>query len=184
MSPGRMMGFLTQRRKGAKTGALGTGCFTSLPFASPFASLRLCVKNSVPAFQMKRRVFQHGVVLLEAMIAVAVFSIGVLALGRCVENCIVAERIKVEDEHARRFLLNRMSEIEQGAIVMQDKATEELKGAFAGMSLRTTRVPLKKKNENKQELFGLFIVTLELSWKSGGQELSRDLTFYVYPQNR
>ena len=181
MSEGRTMSILTQRRKGAKTGALGTGCFTSLPFASPFASLRLCVRNPIPAFRMKR-----GFVLLEAMIAVMVFSIGVLALGRCVENCIVAERIKMEDEHARRFLLNRMAEIEQGAIVMQEKAAEELKGAFAGMSLKTTRVPLKKKNEKvpPQELFGLFVITLELSWKSGGQDLSRDLTFYVYPQNR
>ncbi len=136
----------------------------------------------VPNFDV--RCSFRGFVLLEAMIAVAVFSIGVLALGRCVENCIVAERVKVEDEHARRFLLNRMAEIEQGSIVVNDKATEELKGAFAGMSLKTTRVPLKFKNENKQELFGLFSVTLELAWKSGGQELSRDLTFYVYPQQR
>ena len=130
------------------------------------------------------RAFRRGFVLLEAMIAVAVFSIGVLALGRCVENCIVAERVKVEDEHARRFLMNRMAEIEQGSIVVTDKATEELKGAFAGMSLKTTRVPLKFKNENKQELFGLFSVRLDLGWKYGGQELSRDLTFYVYPQQR
>ena len=133
---------------------------------------------------MNCRTLQRGVILLETMLAVAVFSIGVLALGRCVENCIVAERVKVEDEHARRFLMNRMAEIEQGSIVVTDKATEELKGAFAGMSLKTTRVPLKKKNENKQELFGLFQITLELAWKTGSQELSRDLTFYVYPQQR
>ena len=133
---------------------------------------------------MKRPVFHRGFVLLEAMIAVAVFSIGVLALGRCVQNCIVAERAKVEDEHARRFLMNRMAEIEQGSVVLQDKATEELKGAFAGMVLKTTRVPLKKKNENKQELFGLFGVTLELAWKSNGQDQSKDLTFYVFLQNR
>ena len=133
---------------------------------------------------MKRPVFHRGFVLLEAMIAVAVFSIGVLALGRCVQNCIVAERAKVEDEHARRFLMNRMAEIEQGSVVLQDKATEELKGAFAGMVLKTTRVPLKKKNENKQELFGLFGVTLELAWKSNGQDQLKDLTFYVFSQNR
>ena len=133
---------------------------------------------------MKRPVFHRGFVLLEAMIAVAVFSIGVLALGRCVQNCIVAERAKVEDEHARRFLMNRMAEIEHGSVVLQDKATEELKGAFAGMVLKTTRVPLKKKNEKKQELPGLFVVTLELAWKSNGQDQSKDLTFYVFLQNR
>ena len=74
---------------------------------------------------MKRLKFQRGFVLLEAMIAVAVFSIGVLALGRCVEQCITAEMIKEEDERARRFLASRMAEIEQGSVVVTDKATEE-----------------------------------------------------------
>ena len=133
---------------------------------------------------MKRRMFQRGFILLETMIAVAVFSIGVLALGKCVDNCIMAERVKEDDERARRCLANRVAEIEQGSVVVKDKGTEELKGAFEGMTLSTTRVPLKKKNENKQELFGLFAITLELAWKSNGQDQSRDLTFYVYPQNR
>ena len=133
---------------------------------------------------MKRPVFQRGVVLLEAMIAVAIFSIGVLALGRCVEQCITAEMVKVEDERARRFLASRMAEIEQGSVIVQDKATEDLKGEFEGMSLRTTRVPLKKKNEDKKELFGLFAITLELIWKNKGQEQSRELNFYVYPRQQ
>ena len=133
---------------------------------------------------MKRRLFPRGFVLLEAMIAVAMFSIGVLALGRCVQNCIKAEMIKVEDERARRFLANRMAEIEQGSVVMRDKETEELKGEFEGMSLRTTRVPLKKKNEDNKELFGLFAITLELVWKTNGEPRSRELNFYVYPRQQ
>ena len=133
---------------------------------------------------MKRPVFQRGVVLLEAMIAVAIFSIGVLALGRCVEQCITAEMIKEEDERARRFLASRMAEIEQGSVVVTDKATEELKGEFEGMSVRTTRVPLKKKNEDNKELFGLFSITLELVWKNKGQEQSRELNFYVDPRQQ
>ena len=133
---------------------------------------------------MKRPVFQRGFVLLEAMIAVANFSSGVLALGRCVEQCINAEMVKVEDERARRFLASRMAEIEQGSVVVTDKATEDLKGEFEGMSLRTTRVPLKKKNEDNKELFGLFSITLELVWKNKGQEQSRELNFYVYPRQQ
>ena len=77
-----------------------------------------------------------------------------------------------------------MAEIEQGSVVLQDKATEELKGEFEGMLLRTTRVPLKKKNEDNKELFGLFGITLELVWKNKGQEQSRDLNFYVYPRQQ
>ena len=133
---------------------------------------------------MKRAFIPRGFVLLEAMIAVAVFSVGVLALGRCVENCITAEMIKEEDERARRFLANRMAEIEQGSVVIQDKATEELKGEFEGMVLRTTRVPSKKKNEDKKELFGLFEISLELVWTKNGHEQTRNLDFYVYPRQQ
>ena len=133
---------------------------------------------------MKRRASRRGFLLLEAMIAVFVFSVGVLGLAKCVDNCIVAERIKEDDERARRCLANRMAEIEQGSVVLQDKETVTLKGAFEGMTLKTTRAPLKKKNENNKELFGLFVVTLELAWKSGGQDQTKELTFYVYPQQR
>ena len=133
---------------------------------------------------MKRRQFQRGFVLLEAMLAVAIFSVGVIALGRCVENCIKAEMIKVDDERARRFLSNRMAEIEMGSVVMRDKETEELKGEFAGMALKTTRVPLKKKNEDGKELFGIFSITLELDWKNQGQPRTKELNFYVYPRQQ
>ena len=133
---------------------------------------------------MKRRPFPRAFVLFEAMIAVAMFSIGVLALGKCVENCIVAEMIKVEDERARRFLSNRMAEIEMGSVVMRDKESEELKGEFEGMTLKTTRVALKKKNEDGKELFGIFAITLELEWKNKGQPRARELSFYVYPRQQ
>jgi hypothetical protein len=118
------------------------------------------------------------------MIATFIFAIGVIALGHCVENCLSAQRIKEDDARARRLLENRMAEIEAGSAVVTDKATEELKGMFAGMTLKTTRVPLKKKNEKEQELFGLFQMNLQLTWKADGQEQVKELTFYVYPRQR
>jgi Tfp pilus assembly protein PilV len=124
--------------------------------------------------------------LLEAMIAVSIFAIGVIGLGNCVQNCLFAERVKEDDARARRILENRMAEIEAGALPITDKASEELKGAFEGMTLKTTRVPLKRKNEKvpPQELFGLFSIKLELSWKTDGQDQSKELTFYVYPRQQ
>lgn len=122
-------------------------------------------------------------VLLEAMIAVMVFSIGVIALGRCVENCLAGERFKNDDARARLALLNRMAEIEAGAAVT-DKSREALKGMFEGMTMKVSRTPLKKKNEKNQELFGIFAITLEVEWKDGGVDHSRQLSFYVYPRQR
>lgn len=133
---------------------------------------------------MKTRRTSAAFILLEAMIAVAVFAIGVIALGNCVQNCLVGERLKEDDARARRILENRMVELEAGSLPITDKASEELKGMFSGMTLKTTRVPLKRKNEKNQEVFGLFAITLQLTWKFDGKEQSKELTFYVYPQPR
>ena len=127
-----------------------------------------------------RRTRARAFILLEVMLAVGIFSIAVLALGNCMNNCLVAERLKEEDARATRFLLNRMSEIEMGSVVLEDTSTEKLKGYFDGMALKTTRVKLERKNEKDQNLLGLYSVLLALTWESDGKEQYRELTFYVY----
>jgi hypothetical protein len=42
--------------------------------------------------------------LLEALLAVTIFALGVLVLGRCVSGCLSAVRLKEEDALARRAL--------------------------------------------------------------------------------
>lgn len=128
---------------------------------------------------------RSGFLLFEAMLAVIIFSMAVLALGRCVENCLRADKFRREEGHARRLLANRMTEILAGAVPLTDKASEKWdKGPWAGMELLSTRVPLELKNEKEQELFGLYQVTLVLKWKSGTEVISRELTFYIYPRQR
>lgn len=126
----------------------------------------------------------RGFVLLESILAVGIFAIGVIALGRCVENAMYATQLKDEDARIRRLLQNRMAEIEVGAVPMTDKASEEMKGMFAGVTLKTTRVPEKRKNELDQEIIGIFRVNLSATWIADKQEQSRELTFYVYPRQR
>jgi len=124
---------------------------------------------------MKRR----GFVLLEAMLAVAIFAVGVISLGRCVNNCVAAERLKREDALAGQALENRMAEIEAGAVALENLGAETLKSPFDGMKLKQTILPLKMKNEKDQELSGLVSVTLSLAWTSSGDSRQRSLTFYV-----
>ncbi len=126
-----------------------------------------------------------GFMLFEAMLAVLIFALGVLTLGKCVENCLRAEKFRREEGHARRLLANRMTEILSNAVPLSDKASEKWdKGPWTGMELTTTRAPLELTNEKEQELFGLYQVTLELKWKSGGDTVTRDLLFYIYPRQR
>lgn len=122
--------------------------------------------------------------LLEAMLAVAIFALGVLALGGAVHNCLVAQHMMEDDVRARLALGNRAAEIEAGSVALADSTVEDLKGAFDGMKLKQTRVPLKRKNEKDQDITGIYAVTLQVTWKADGQDLTRELSFYVYPRTR
>ena len=123
-----------------------------------------------------------GFLLLEAILAVTIFAVGVLVLGRCVSTCLAAERIKEEDGRARRALENRWAEIESGAEQLSTESSEDLLTPFLGMRMKTTRVAIERKNEKEEKIVGLFSVTLEVSWQSDGDEQSKSLIFYVYPR--
>ena len=136
------------------------------------------------ALALRGNIDEGGFLLLEVVMAVAIFALSVLALAACVENLINAQTMKDEDEKVRRFLASRMAEIQAGAVPLSDSATEEIKDSLPQMKLKTTRTQLKRKNEKEQDLFGLYAVNLQLSWLSGNSEAQRDLVFYVYPRQR
>ena len=134
---------------------------------------------------------ERGVMLLEALLAVTIFAIGVITLGRCVSNCIAAERQKEDEALARRALENRWAEVESGAVPLgfgkgsaSTSSSEELKGPFAGMTMKMMSVPVQKKNEKEEKIEGIFAVTLTVAWQSGGEEQSKELIFYVYPRQK
>ena len=133
----------------------------------------------------KRHFFRRtaGFLLLETMIGVMIFAIGVLALARCVDQCINVEAAKVWDERARIALENRMAEVEAGAVFFETDKEEKLKGMFEGITLFQKRSPLKLQDENKQELVGLFQVQMEAVWQEPAGRQSKELTFYVLQQN-
>lgn len=125
-----------------------------------------------------------GFMLLDAMLAVAIFALAVIGLSRCVQNCIRSERIRREEGLAQRVLANYQTQIETEALPLADTMTEQLKGAWAGMTMNITREPMKLVNEKEQELFGLFKVHLDVSWQAGRETIHRELSFIVYPKQR
>jgi len=124
-----------------------------------------------------------GFILLEAMLATAIFAMAVLALARCIEAGLLAGVVQVGDGRARRALLNRMRELEAGAQPYADISSGvELKGEFTGMRLKQSVVPLELTDQNKKIIDGLLEVTLEVSWPGGGDSrASKLLKFYAYP---
>ena len=115
------------------------------------------------------------------MVGVAVFAIGVLALARCVDQCLNAGIAEAADERARLALGNRMAEIEGGAVPVENDSQDKLKGMFAGITLRQSREPVLRKADGKTEpITGLFAVRLQALWSAPEGAQSKELTFYVF----
>src|SRR4029077_18854074 len=53
-----------------------------------------------------------GFALYEVLLGVTIFVIGVLALGRSVQNCLNASALSAEEDRVRQILANRMAEIQ------------------------------------------------------------------------
>lgn len=119
-----------------------------------------------------------GYLLLETMMGVAIFALGMLALARAVECCVDTEGARAWDARARVALANRMAEIEAGAVALGAK-TDELDGSFSGITLAQQCGPLRLEDEQKRALTGLEEVRLEARWKSHGTRQSKELVFYV-----
>jgi prepilin-type N-terminal cleavage/methylation domain-containing protein len=128
---------------------------------------------------MSRVNFRNGFALYEVLIGVAIFAVGVLALGRCVENCLNASALNAEDERVRLILSNRMAEI-QATPGFPDAAKEmKINTGYDVVKLIQKTVPAGLKEDNL-ELNGINLVTLSVQWTRDGNAQSRQLQFYVY----
>jgi hypothetical protein len=123
-----------------------------------------------------------GFILMEVMVATAIFALAILALAHSVEVGLQAGIFQKQDSRARRALLNTMRELEAMAQPYADNpGGVEMKGEFEGMRMVQRVVPLKLVDQRKQSVEGMLEVTLEVSWMAGSRPASRELKFYAYP---
>ena len=131
-----------------------------------------------PMTHARRRRRRAAFLLLEIILAVAIFTLGVLSLGRCLNNCLVAQRIREQEERARAALANRMAEIQASPALPDEFRKTELKGMYTGVTLIERRKTLEVKNEYDLNLSDLHEITLTAEWATpDGRHLSRSLAF-------
>lgn len=138
---------------------------------------------------MKTRSLRHrahsrarrgGFLLLEIMVAVGIFSLGVLALGKAMMDCVSAQKLRADSERARLALENRMLEIQANPAMPDDYKKRKLTGAFEGLSIIERRTALQLKNEDGAVLGGLNQIDLTVEWSDGGDRLlTRTISFYL-----
>ena len=118
--------------------------------------------------------------LYEVLIGVAIFAVGVLALGHAVENCLNASTLNAEEEAVRQILSNRMAEI-QVAPGVPDRGKEfKINSEYGVVKLVQKSAPAELVEANNTRLGGISLVILTAQWQRGGVSQSKHIQFYVY----
>jgi Tfp pilus assembly protein PilV len=118
--------------------------------------------------------------LYEVLLGVAIFAIGVVTLGRAVENCLNASTLSAEENVVQQILSNRMAEI-QAARGVPDQAKEfKINSGYGPVKLIQKSASAELTEPNKTMLNGINLVTLIAQWQRGGVSQSRQIRFYVY----
>lgn len=121
-----------------------------------------------------------GFALYEVLLGVTIFVIGILALGRSVQNCMNASSLTAEENRVRLILANRMSEIQATPSIPDPKREIKVDSGYGIVRLIQTTTPAPMTEEDGTELPGIMTVTLQAEWERGGTRQSRRLEFYVY----
>lgn len=127
-----------------------------------------------------RRAKTSAFALYEVMLGLAIFAIGIIALGRAVNNCISASALSADDARVREILANRMVEVETTP-GQPDKAKEfKIDTGYGIVCLVQKANAQELKEEDGTELSGITRVTLTAKWTRGGMDQSKEIAFYVY----
>ena len=118
--------------------------------------------------------------LYEVLIGLAIFSIGVLALGRSVQNCLNASGLNAEEDRVRQILADRMAEVQATPGFPDTKKETKVATGYGDVLLVQRSVPTALKVDANTEIYGINLVTLSAEWKRNGVAQSRKIQFYVY----
>ncbi|MDQ3080938.1 MAG: hypothetical protein M3R07_01840 [Gemmatimonadota bacterium] len=114
------------------------------------------------------------------LIGVTIFAIGVLALGRSVENCMNASTLSTQEDRVRQILANQMAEIQATPGAPEEKRERKVDTGYGPVAVVQQSVPAEMKTEKNLEVSGIHRVTLTANWARGGVKQERRLEFYVY----
>lgn len=130
----------------------------------------------MPRAKRQRRAFA----LYEVLIGVTIFAVGVLALGRSVQNCITASGLSAQEDRVRQILANRMAEIQATPGLPEQKKEEKVDTGYGQVTVVEQSAPAGLKTEKEVEVTGITRVKLTANWVRSGVAQSRTLEFYVY----
>src|ERR1700681_3686101 len=118
--------------------------------------------------------------LYEVLLGLAIFSVGVLVLGRSVQNCLNASTLSLEEDRVRQILSNRMTEIQATPGFPDENKETKIDTGYGEVTLIQRCVPAGVKDEKDLEMGGIIRVTLSVEWTRSRQNQVKKISFYVY----
>jgi hypothetical protein len=135
----------------------------------------------MPATPVRRRSrSKYAFALYEVLLGVAIFSLGVIALGRAVENCINASSISAEENVVRQILSDRMAQVQAASVVPDPEKEFKVTTSYGKVVLTQKTAPAALTEPNNTVINGINLVTLTAHWQHAGVPQSKQIQFYVY----
>lgn len=118
--------------------------------------------------------------LYEVMIGVTIFVVGVLSLGRSVENCMNAVTLSAQEDRVRQVLANRMAEVQATPGFPDAKWEANIETGYGPVKLIQASAPAELKDEKNLDVGNINRVSLTAEWNRSGVAQTRRIEFYVY----
>src|SRR5678816_1169461 len=131
-------------------------------------------------FVMPRDKSALGFALYEALRGLTIFVIGVLALGRAVENCLNASALSEEENRVRQLLANRMAELQASPVHPDATKEDKVDTGYGVVRLIQKASPQELVDQDNTIVTGITRVTLRAEWSRNGTRQNKQLVFYVY----
>ena len=137
-------------------------------------------KRKIRNSKFEVRKSRAGFALYEVLIGVTIFAIGVIALGRAVENCLNASALSAEEARVREVLWNRMAEIQTAPGNPDASKETKINSGYGRIVLIQKTKPANLTESDGTILTGVNLVTLTAKWEKGGMKQFKQIEFYVY----
>jgi Tfp pilus assembly protein PilV len=144
-------------------------------------ALRHSNTPSMAARRSRRRSrSKYAFALYEVLLGVAIFALGVISLGRAVQNCLNATSISAEENVVRQILSDRMAQVQAASAVPDAEKEFKIKTSYGGVILTQKAASAALTEPDNTIITGINLVTLTARWQHAGVPQSKQIQFYVY----
>ena len=127
--------------------------------------------------QISLRPTQHGYILLELIIALSIFSIGVLGLARTLNSSMEVANILNKDQRVRIGMRSFLEEVRRKPL---NEMRVSITDAASGVTYSSTAEPVSLTMTNGNTMRDLYNLKIVATYSAGNEQREESVDVYVY----